>query len=679
MTAPLANVLHHIRTLVGRSDRVGLSDGEILERFVSRQDESAFEELLARHGPMVLGVCQQLLRDPHDAEDAFQATFLVLVRRAGSIGKRDRLAGWLYGVAHRVAARSRSQTAQRRGRERRGVEMVAVEPFCQVAWDEVRPVIHEEVSRLPEKYRSPVVLCYLEGKTQEEAAKDLGWTRGTVKGRLERARDLLRKRLARRGLALSTGALAAVICPSATALPPALSAATTKAAMLLVAGQGLAAGIGSAQVISLTEGVLKTMVVTKLKLVAIVLAIVGVIGTGVAVSAYYSPAAEQETANKSDDTKRALQDDPPNKDRSEQDPKERKQEESTQPKVQVMRPISRQVVDHQDFTGRTEATKVDIFAQTSGELLKVLFQPGAEVKKGELLFETDPRAYQAELDKAEAEFLRAETRYKHASAQLERAKKQGDNKTVGQEEFERISAERDDTLAALQGAKASVTLAKLHLDSTKVTAPISGQTGRPQVTPGSVVKAGSTLLTTIVALEPMHAQFDIDERTFLSLVRQARKTKTKVLGPSVSLALSDEDGFAHRGTIDYVSNQVRAGTVLVRVLLPNKDGLLLPGLFVRVRLAVSEPHAALLVPQKALRESTTPDDNGNPRFFLFVVTDRKTVESRPVVLGEADNGLRIIKKGVSAEDWVIINGPQRVHEGISVEPERVSAPKQPKE
>ena len=220
MTAPLSHVLRHIRRLVSRSATIGLTDGQILECFVSQREEAAFEELLARHGPMVLGVCQQLLRDPHDAEDAFQATFLVLVRRAASIGKPERLAGWLYGVAHRVAWRARSEVARRHARERQGVEMVAVASLGPLASDDIRPVVHEEVSRLPEKYRTPVVLCYLEGKTQEEAAKELGWTRGELKGRLERARELLRKRLLRRGLTLSAGALSAVLCPSGTAVPP---------------------------------------------------------------------------------------------------------------------------------------------------------------------------------------------------------------------------------------------------------------------------------------------------------------------------------------------------------------------------------------------------------------------------------------------------------------------------
>ena len=189
--------------------------------------------------------------------------------------------------------------------------MVAVATLGQLPSDDIRPVVHEEVNRLPEKYRTPVVLCYLEGKTQDEAAKDLGCTKGVLKGRLERARTLLRKRLLRRGLTLSAGALTAVLCPSATAVPPTLVTATVKAAMLVATGQGLASGVVSTHVISLMEGVVKIMFLTKLKITAAVLVVAGVVGAGVAVSAYHSLAAEQPSPNQTDDRKQPPQDGPP--------------------------------------------------------------------------------------------------------------------------------------------------------------------------------------------------------------------------------------------------------------------------------------------------------------------------------------------------------------------------------
>ncbi len=185
-----------------------LSDEDLLDRFLgSGHDvaaaEGAFRMIVTRHGPMVLGVCRHVLNQQQDAEDAFQATFLVLARKAVSIRDRRVLARWLYEVSYRIALRARSERVRRRGHERQGGEMAATICSEHSGSHELRPILHDEVSRLPEKYRLPVILCYLEGKTNEEVARILDWPVGTVKGRLSRARDLLRSRLTRRGLALS--------------------------------------------------------------------------------------------------------------------------------------------------------------------------------------------------------------------------------------------------------------------------------------------------------------------------------------------------------------------------------------------------------------------------------------------------------------------------------------------
>jgi RNA polymerase sigma factor (sigma-70 family) len=188
----------------------GLSDEELLDRFVDGGDDAAeavFRAIVVRHGPMVLGVCRHVLNQLQDAEDAFQATFLVLARKAGSIRDRRVLAHWLYEVAYRIAMRAKSNGGRRRALERQGGEMAATVSVDNHGWIELKPVLHEEVNRLPEKYRVPVILCYLEGKTNEEVAQLLHWPVGTVKGRLSRARDILRSRLTRRGLALSAALL----------------------------------------------------------------------------------------------------------------------------------------------------------------------------------------------------------------------------------------------------------------------------------------------------------------------------------------------------------------------------------------------------------------------------------------------------------------------------------------
>jgi RNA polymerase sigma factor (sigma-70 family) len=191
------------------------SDENLLDQFLSgeqSESQAAFRSLVERHGPMVLGVCRHVLNQHHDAEDAFQATFLVLARKGSTIRNRRVLAGWLHEVAYRMANKARTRAVQRRALEREGLAMLppAIEPDNQsqeAAWNELRPVLHAEVERLPEKYRIPVILSYLEGKTNEEVAELLEWPVGTVKGRLSRARELLRSRLMRRGLSLAAAFL----------------------------------------------------------------------------------------------------------------------------------------------------------------------------------------------------------------------------------------------------------------------------------------------------------------------------------------------------------------------------------------------------------------------------------------------------------------------------------------
>jgi RNA polymerase sigma factor (sigma-70 family) len=250
-----------------------------VERFVRHRDEGAFAALMDRHGSMVLGVCRRVLRDPHDADDVFQATFLVLIRKATSLRRPELLGNWLYGVAYRTALRARAGAARRRAPERQAEDVPAAEPVDEKVWDELRPVLDEEVNRLPEKYRAPVILCYLEGKTYTEAARVLGWAAGTVSGRLARAREKLRARLALRGLTLSTAALAMTLCQKGSAaVAAALAQATLKGVLLTTSGQ--AAGLISAKAVALSKGTLQAALAVKVKVLSGVLAVVGLVGTG---------------------------------------------------------------------------------------------------------------------------------------------------------------------------------------------------------------------------------------------------------------------------------------------------------------------------------------------------------------------------------------------------------------
>ncbi len=267
------------RTLLGLGGRAALSDGQLLERFVRDHDPAVFEVLVQRHGPMVLRVCQRVLTSPADADDAFQATFLVLLHRAETLARSPSVAGWLHQVAFRVALKARRGAVRRAGHEKAAAAHPSAggspaDPAAELVCSDLRPVLDEELSRLPEKYRAPVVLCYLEGKTNDEAAEQLGWTRGAVAGKLAQARDLLRERLARRGVALSAGAVAAGLAERTA------GAAVHGAALRMLFPAALAAGgAASERVMLLAKGVTDAMVWAKLRRVLVWAAVIAVLGT----------------------------------------------------------------------------------------------------------------------------------------------------------------------------------------------------------------------------------------------------------------------------------------------------------------------------------------------------------------------------------------------------------------
>jgi RNA polymerase sigma factor (sigma-70 family) len=274
----------------------GLSEWQLLERYLERRDEVAFEALVARHGPMVLGVCRRMLPDNMEVEDAFQATFLVLVRRARQLGPRDAIGPWLYGVAARVAMRARSEAARRRRLERLAPEAAAEPGDRQVINHELGAVLDDELSRLPSKYRSAIVLCYLQGQTHEEAARLLQWPIGTVKGRLARARDLLRARLIRRGLTLSISTLMLALCrDSRAALHRELLDRTVKTSLELAIGQATAQVV-SASIASLVEGVLTSMFMNTLKWSGLAVTVSGLVLTGAVVMARQDGKPQHEAA-----------------------------------------------------------------------------------------------------------------------------------------------------------------------------------------------------------------------------------------------------------------------------------------------------------------------------------------------------------------------------------------------
>jgi RNA polymerase sigma factor (sigma-70 family) len=273
--AQLDIVLRHVRKLVTPPGPREPMDWQLLERFAANHEEAAFAALVQRYGPLVLGVCRRVLRHAHDAEDAFQATFLVLARNAAAIRKQESVGSWLYGVAHRVALKAKAEAARRHVHLRIAPSSSLTEPLADLTWRELCSALDEELTRLPDKYRAPLLLCYLEGQTQDEAAARLGWARGTLKRRLERGREILRGRLLRRGLTLSAGLFATALVEHHATVPAALASAAVHAAAATTT-----AGITAGMLATLVESATPATYATKLKIAVGLILIMAVTGVG---------------------------------------------------------------------------------------------------------------------------------------------------------------------------------------------------------------------------------------------------------------------------------------------------------------------------------------------------------------------------------------------------------------
>jgi RND family efflux transporter MFP subunit len=346
------------------------------------------------------------------------------------------------------------------------------------------------------------------------------------------------------------------------------------------------------------------------------------------------------------------------------------------PEVVVATPVSREITDYEDFTGQTDAFRtIDIRARVTGYLDKVNFQEGAEVAAGSVLFEIDPRPYQAEFEGAEAAVAQAQARFDRLESDLRRNTILFTKGTITQAQFDQITADQSEAAAALSAAKASLSLSKLNLEFTKVVAPIGGRVSRQFIDPGNLVMGDETILTRIVSQEPMYVYFDIDERTMLRLRRLVQNTVSSSVPQTdlpLFMGLADEEGFPHRGTINFEENRVEpgTGTLRVRAVFANPERLLTPGLFVRVRIPIGQPYRALLIPEQALGT-----DQGQK--FVFVVGDKNEVEYRPVKVGALDDGFRVIPEGLALDERVVVSGLQRVRPGAKVQIKADEAPQGP--
>src|SRR5262245_57377941 len=285
VTGHMNHVIQRLRRAALVRDGSAQAAGQLLETYLTRRDEAALEALLARHGPMVWGVCRRVLGDYHDAEDAFQATFLVFVRKATSVTPRAMLANWLYGVAHQTALNIRASVRKRQRREQPMANLPEPPVMDERVWRDIQPILDEEMSRLPDRYRVVIVMCDLEGKTRKEAARHLHCPEGTVAGRLARARGMLAKRLVKRGVAITGAASATLLVQHASCacVPHAAMTATLGAASLFAAGNAAAMGVISSKVVAATEGVLKAMIFSKLKVVVTVALALGFVVAGASV------------------------------------------------------------------------------------------------------------------------------------------------------------------------------------------------------------------------------------------------------------------------------------------------------------------------------------------------------------------------------------------------------------
>ncbi len=343
------------------------------------------------------------------------------------------------------------------------------------------------------------------------------------------------------------------------------------------------------------------------------------------------------------------------------------------PKVKVVHPVRREIMEWDEYTARLEAIdSVEVRPRVSGYLQAIHFVDGALVRKGDPLFTIDPRPYEAALHHAEADLELAKARLGLARKNLARAKDLLASHAISQEEGDIRESNVRQAEASAEEAQAAVDAARLDVEFTHVAAPVDGRVGRKLVTEGNLINGGvgtqGTLLTTIVSLDPIYAYFDADERAYLKYTRLAQtgqRPSSRDYKNPVRVALADEADFTREGYMDFVDNQLDrgTGTIVGRAILPNHDLALAPGLFARLRLPGSGHYQAVLVPDEAIGSDQSQK-------FVYVVGDDGTAQYRTVQIGPLNDGLRIVRDGVTPDDWIVVAGIQRVRPGLKVDAQR---------
>lgn len=343
------------------------------------------------------------------------------------------------------------------------------------------------------------------------------------------------------------------------------------------------------------------------------------------------------------------------------------------PEVSVAEIVAREITEWDEYTGHLEAKDtVEIRPQVSGVLQRVAFTEGKEIRKGDLLFQIDPRPFQAEFDRATAEAEKSRTAAELAAAELARAEQLFGTHVISKEMYEQRAAASRSAAAAVRGTDAAVEAARLNLSYTRITSPIDGRIGRAEVTPGNLVNGeggSATLLATVVSLQPMYAYFEAAEQDYLKYIELARSGERPLSRDArnpVFMAVGNETEFKHEGYMDFVDNRVRQGTGTLqgRAVFPNPDRYLTPGMFVRVRLIGSGKYQGLLINDRAI---ATDQD----RRYVLVVSEGGMLEYRAVVTGPVVEGLRVVRQGLQQGERIVVNGLQRVRPGMQISPKVV--------
>jgi RND family efflux transporter MFP subunit len=642
----LSAVIRYLKQLAGPAQSDGASDAALLERYVHRGDEAAFELLLWRHGALVFNVCRRILPCEQDAEDAFQATFLAFVRKAGSISRRGSVASWLYKVAYRIALEARGRAQKTAATEKSSGEGRAVAQAADPLWSDVRPILDEELNRLPERLRRPIVLCYLEGKSNEEAARELDCRLGTIYSRLSRGRELLRHRLQRRGVTLPIAALIVALTAHAVEAAPALSLVRAAARAALVFADPSAATAVSPHVATLAEGVLRTMLVTKLKIVAVMLLVIGVAAGGVWTQARTTALPAEAKA-----------DQPPPK------PKDDDKKDAKPIPVKVVKPKKGGSTLTETWAAEVVAAQQQqIGPLVSGTVKEVLVNIGDHVKKGQTLIVLDAPLLATEVEEAKASLELARAQMVEAEAVLAEADKAF---------RERLGANPQKARASLSATKAKGKLAQAILDKAKIQASFTqlkaafdGVVTRRTIDPGNYVQPSDSRLLrpllTIQRLDMMRILFQVSPEQ-VSLIKRGRPVEVEYHLPGLH---------GREYKISRFSSALEGGSVAgqremtVEIDIPNADNRLLPGMSGQVKIHQQPPPNTLVVP----RSSVAGSDEDPEGLYLWIVRDGKA-HRMPVtfwVIGEKNAE---IAGGIQEADLVITN-PEKLKDGTPVKIEK---------